>query len=53
MVQKLINSLESVLDEQLPGMGEAHPELRVHQAPGAILVMLTMKTLAAAVEEAG
>lgn len=33
MVKKLLNSLESVLDEQLLGMGEAHPELRVHQEP--------------------
>ncbi|WP_337262722.1 MULTISPECIES: dihydroxyacetone kinase subunit DhaK [unclassified Serratia (in: enterobacteria)] len=32
-MKKLINSLESVLDEQLQGMGEAHPELRVHQDP--------------------
>lgn len=30
-MKKLINKVESVLDEQLLGMGEAHPELRVHQ----------------------
>ncbi|MFZ1872216.1 MAG: dihydroxyacetone kinase subunit DhaK [Chania sp.] len=32
-MKKLINSLESVLDEQLLGMAEAHPELLVHQDP--------------------
>lgn len=29
-MKKLINKVESVLDEQLLGMSEAHPELRVH-----------------------
>jgi phosphoenolpyruvate---glycerone phosphotransferase subunit DhaK len=32
-VKKLINQVETVLDEQLLGLGEAHPELRVHQDP--------------------
>jgi dihydroxyacetone kinase-like protein len=32
-VKKLINKVESVLNEQLLGMGEAHPELLVHQDP--------------------
>ncbi|KEY59623.1 PTS-dependent dihydroxyacetone kinase, dihydroxyacetone-binding subunit DhaK [Serratia sp. DD3] len=33
MVKKLINKVESVLDEQLLGIAEAHPELVVHQEP--------------------
>ncbi|TQI82316.1 dihydroxyacetone kinase DhaK subunit [Serratia fonticola] len=32
-MKKLINKVESVLNEQLLGMGEAHPELLVHQDP--------------------
>lgn len=32
-MKKLINEVESVLDEQLLGMGEAHPDLLVHQDP--------------------
>lgn len=32
-MKKLINKIETVLDEQLLGMGEAHPELLVHQDP--------------------
>ncbi|WP_431224976.1 dihydroxyacetone kinase subunit DhaK [Serratia sp. L9] len=32
-MKKLINKVESVLNEQLLGLGEAHPELLVHQEP--------------------
>lgn len=32
-MKKLINQVESVLNEQLLGLGEAHPELLVHQEP--------------------
>jgi dihydroxyacetone kinase-like protein len=32
-VKKLINQVDSVLNEQLLGMAAAHPELRVHQDP--------------------
>lgn len=32
-MKKLINDVESVLEEQLRGLGEAHPELQVHQDP--------------------
>ncbi|WP_308506872.1 hypothetical protein, partial [Klebsiella pneumoniae] len=29
-MKKLINQVESVLEEQLQGLAEAHPELLVH-----------------------
>lgn len=32
-MKKLINKVESVLEEQLLGLAEAHPELLVHQEP--------------------
>jgi len=32
-VKKLINQVESVLEEQLQGLAEAHPELLVHADP--------------------
>lgn len=32
-MKKLINSVESVLQEQIKGLVEAHPELALHQEP--------------------
>lgn len=32
-MKKLINSVESVLQEQIKGLVEAHPELKLHQEP--------------------
>lgn len=32
-MKKLINQVESVLEEQLQGLAEAHPELLVHADP--------------------
>lgn len=35
-MKKLINQVESVLDEQLQGLAEAHPELLVHREPAFV-----------------
>ena len=34
--EKLINQVESVLEEQLQGLAEAHPELLVHEDPAFV-----------------
>ena len=35
-MKKLINQVESVLEEQLQGLAEAHPELLVHEDPAFV-----------------